>query len=120
MRDCPIFEVEITEERSQLVMVAAETKEAAEEAACKISRADLDWFSAYRELGAYARDAEANPWDVRHYGVWVPGLNNGTGAWVHNLDDVPQLPPLPDPNQLVLDLDVTDNALSIVNVSQAL
>lgn len=119
MRDCPIFEVEVTEERSQLVMVAAETKEDAENAACKMPRGDLDWFSAYRELSAYARDTEPNAWDIRNYGIWVPGLNNGTGGWVHSLDEVPLLPPQPDPNQLALDLDLTDDTPLVVDIARA-
>lgn len=122
MRDCPVFEVEVTEERSQLVYVAAETKEEAEDAARSMSRSDIDWFSAYRDVDAYARVADAlNPADVRHHGVWVPSLKDGQGGWVHDFDAIPLLPPKVDPNQLVLDLTgERDTDVRVVDLATAL
>jgi len=116
MRECPIFEVDITEERSTQVYVAAETSEQAEEVALKMRR-ELDWFSAVKDYSAYAAMSNPNPSDVRAYGIWVPDLNDGQGGWVHSIDDVPMLPPKLDPNQLVLDLtdetDLTDDATAL-------
>jgi hypothetical protein len=113
MRECPIFEVDITEERSTQVYIAATTAAEAEEIALKLRR-ELDWFSAVKDYGTHPYAANPNPADVRSYGVWVAGLNGGEGGWVHSLGDIPQLLPEPDPNQLVLDLtdpaDLTDQA----------
>jgi len=82
MRDCPIFEVEVTEERSQLIYVAAETKEEAEEAARRMSRADIDWFSAYVDMDSYAREANTAPCDIRTTASGSPACvtAGGTGS----------------------------------------
>lgn len=116
MRDCPIFEVEVVEERSTMVYVAAETKEAAEEAARNMGRRELDWFSAWSDYETHAWEKQyLNPADVKSYGIWVPTLNDGRGGWVHDFDDVPKLPPKVDPNQLVLNL--TDPGPVLVHVN---
>lgn len=104
MRDCPIFEVDITEERTTQIYVAAATALAAQEIAEKIAAKEIDWFGAINEYHANAYLTAASEHDVRNYGIWVDNLLGDTGGWVHSYDDVPQLAPLPDPNQCIFDL----------------
>lgn len=104
MRDCPVFEVDITEERTTQIYVAAESALAAQNIAEKIAAKEIDWFGAVNDYHAHAYPTVASEYDVRSYGIWVDNLLGDTGAWVHSYDDIPQLPPEPDPNQCVLDL----------------
>lgn len=101
MRDCPIFQAEVIYEGGAEFFVAAETIEEARTIAGQLACSEArDWASNLDyEVNLRAVD-NPHPRAVHEYGgVFVQGLNGGKGDWVETVDDVPQLPPLPDPNQ---------------------
>jgi hypothetical protein len=106
MRDCPLFRAEVTYESVVEFYLAAETMEDARRIADKVaSRERSSW------AGMDDWDVSLQPDDNPHPraiheggGIWVQGLNDGKGGWVDRVEDVPQLPPVPDPNQLVMEL----------------
>lgn len=105
MRDCPIFEVDVTEERTTQIYVAAATAAQAAEIAERIAAKEIDWLGALVEYSTYPYPTTASEHDVGQYGIWVDDLDGSEkGGWVYSYDSVPQLPPEPDPNQFAFDL----------------
>lgn len=101
MMDCPIFRTEVIREASCEFFIAAESAEEALEAARNIRLSELDDMMACSDYDFTVRPAsQVHPRAAHEYGIYVTAI----GDWVQSLDDVPQVAPPPDPNQLVMEL----------------